>query len=149
MYAKVAEKLSRKAGKAEAEKRKVKDRGSYTRGTAFSFFNNQGHFGYSSTINWTWHSHKSIIASPTTTNRSPHISSSQLPREANRKMRSDQMAGSRRTTVTVGSRRRYYSRPIPKRGQIKAGIAVGLAHTVASLFTFSVRRSSCSSSPPR
>ncbi|KAH7654786.1 hypothetical protein IHE45_19G163000 [Dioscorea alata] len=32
-------------------------------------------------------------------------------------------------------RRRYQSRPIPRRGQVKAGIAVGLARSVGSFFS--------------
>ena len=30
---------------------------------------------------------------------------------------------------------RFSRRPIPKRGQVKMGIVVGLAHSVASIFT--------------
>ncbi|EEF40912.1 conserved hypothetical protein [Ricinus communis] len=33
--------------------------------------------------------------------------------------------------------RRLSGRPIPKRGQVKVGIVVGLAHSVASIFSHS------------
>ncbi|KAL3740200.1 hypothetical protein ACJRO7_021471 [Eucalyptus globulus] len=39
----------------------------------------------------------------------------------------------------VGLSGRISSRPIPKRGQVKVGIVVGLAHSVASIFSQSLR----------
>lgn len=41
----------------------------------------------------------------------------------------------------VFSQRLTAARPIPKRGQVKVAILVGLAHTVASIFSHSNRRS--------
>ncbi|KAH7568976.1 hypothetical protein ACOSP7_012128 [Xanthoceras sorbifolium] len=49
-------------------------------------------------------------------------------------LRSIEMAGARRAMrFTAG-------RPIPKRGQVKVAILVGLAHSVASIFSQSSRR---------
>ncbi|KAM6585028.1 hypothetical protein CsatB_012030 [Cannabis sativa] len=44
----------------------------------------------------------------------------------------------RSRTITISGRNlssRIPSRPIPKRGQVKMGIVVGLAHSVASVFS--------------
>ncbi|KAI3434056.1 uncharacterized protein J3R85_006846 [Psidium guajava] len=38
-----------------------------------------------------------------------------------------------------GMSRRISSRPIPKRGQVKVGIVVGLAHSFASIFSLNLR----------
>ncbi|KAF7847536.1 hypothetical protein BT93_L2862 [Corymbia citriodora subsp. variegata] len=38
-----------------------------------------------------------------------------------------------------GTSRRISSRPIPKRGQVKVGIVVGLAHSFASIFSINLR----------
>ncbi|KAF8029362.1 hypothetical protein BT93_E1914 [Corymbia citriodora subsp. variegata] len=38
-----------------------------------------------------------------------------------------------------GVTRRISSRPMPKIGQVKVGIAVGLAHSFASIFSLSLR----------
>nr|DAD23007.1 TPA_asm: hypothetical protein HUJ06_024470 [Nelumbo nucifera] len=48
------------------------------------------------------------------------------------------MAGAGRTMMN--SSQRFSSRPIPKRGQVKVGIVVGLAHSFAALFSLSNRR---------
>ncbi|CAI0468457.1 unnamed protein product [Linum tenue] len=37
------------------------------------------------------------------------------------------------------SRRRLSRRPIPKRGQVKVAIVTGLAHSLASIFSFGRR----------
>ncbi|KAI3434055.1 uncharacterized protein J3R85_006843 [Psidium guajava] len=37
-----------------------------------------------------------------------------------------------------GMSRRISSRPIPKRGQVKVGIVVGLAHSFASIFSLNL-----------
>ncbi|GMN50885.1 hypothetical protein TIFTF001_020046 [Ficus carica] len=50
------------------------------------------------------------------------------------------MEGTRRTMINGrNSSSRSPSRPIPKRGQVKVGIVVGLAHSVASIFSPSRR----------
>ncbi|KAF7847539.1 hypothetical protein BT93_E1917 [Corymbia citriodora subsp. variegata] len=41
-----------------------------------------------------------------------------------------------------GVSRRISSRPIPKRGQVKVGIVVGLAHSVASIFSLNLKNRS-------
>ncbi|KAF8029816.1 hypothetical protein BT93_E2289 [Corymbia citriodora subsp. variegata] len=38
-----------------------------------------------------------------------------------------------------GLSRRVSSRPIPRRGQVKVAIVVGLAHSFASIFSLSLR----------
>nr|DAD20829.1 TPA_asm: hypothetical protein HUJ06_022292 [Nelumbo nucifera] len=48
------------------------------------------------------------------------------------------MAGA--TTTVMNDTQRFASRPIPKRGQVKVGIVVGLAHSFAALFSQSNRR---------
>ncbi|PIA55050.1 hypothetical protein AQUCO_00800057v1 [Aquilegia coerulea] len=52
------------------------------------------------------------------------------------------MAGARRSTMMIninggsGNRQRLSSsRLIPKRGQVKAGIAIGLAHSLSAIFS--------------
>uniref|UniRef100_F6GYY0 Uncharacterized protein n=1 Tax=Vitis vinifera TaxID=29760 RepID=F6GYY0_VITVI len=52
------------------------------------------------------------------------------------------MAGGRRAMINGGNfSQRFSGRPIPKRGQVKVGIVVGLAHSVASIFSLGGRRS--------
>ncbi|KAI3844533.1 hypothetical protein MKW98_024040 [Papaver atlanticum] len=53
------------------------------------------------------------------------------------------MAGGRRSLSLMSSvdSTRFSSRPIPKRGQVKAWIVIGIAHSFASLFSTSARRS--------
>ncbi|KAF7852014.1 hypothetical protein BT93_L1108 [Corymbia citriodora subsp. variegata] len=41
-----------------------------------------------------------------------------------------------------GVSRRISSRPIPRRGQVKVGIVVGLAHSFASIFSLHLRNRS-------
>ncbi|OAY26114.1 hypothetical protein MANES_16G022400v8 [Manihot esculenta] len=50
------------------------------------------------------------------------------------------MAGTRTVINNRKDSRRFYGRPIPKRGQVKVAIVVGLAHSVASIFSVSSRR---------
>ncbi|KAA0052718.1 hypothetical protein E6C27_scaffold120G003310 [Cucumis melo var. makuwa] len=51
------------------------------------------------------------------------------------------MAGHRSDYITGAAYSpRASARPIPKRGQVKLGIMVGLAHTVASIFSPTTRR---------
>ncbi|KAJ4980262.1 hypothetical protein NE237_031099 [Protea cynaroides] len=54
-------------------------------------------------------------------------------------------SGGRMTTMMNGGEnfpaRRHSRRPIPKRGRVKAGIVIGLAHSLAALF--SPIRSNC------
>ncbi|KAG5014882.1 hypothetical protein JHK82_020562 [Glycine max] len=48
------------------------------------------------------------------------------------------MAGARASGMMNGGRsfpRRFSGRPIPKRGQVKVGIVVGLANSVVSIFS--------------
>ncbi|CAJ1936358.1 unnamed protein product [Sphenostylis stenocarpa] len=47
------------------------------------------------------------------------------------------MAGARASGMNNGRSipRRFSGRPIPKRGQVKVGIVVGLANSVASIFS--------------
>lgn len=50
------------------------------------------------------------------------------------------MAGARREVI--GGRnlcRRFSSRPIPKRGQVKVAIVLGLVHSFSSIFSLSPR----------
>jgi len=56
------------------------------------------------------------------------------------------MAGSRASSMMNGRSipRRFSGRPIPKRGQVKVGIVVGLANSVASIFSRNRTRSSAS-----
>ncbi|KAL3740201.1 hypothetical protein ACJRO7_021472 [Eucalyptus globulus] len=42
----------------------------------------------------------------------------------------------------VGMSRRFLSRPIPRRGQVKVGIVVGLAHSFVSIFSLHLRNRS-------
>ncbi|KAI3971964.1 hypothetical protein MKX01_030165 [Papaver californicum] len=53
------------------------------------------------------------------------------------------MAGGRRSVSLISSvdSQRFSSRPIPKRGQVKAWIVIGIAHSFASLFSHRARRS--------
>ncbi|KAK2644167.1 hypothetical protein Ddye_019362 [Dipteronia dyeriana] len=55
------------------------------------------------------------------------------------------MAGARRAMINGGNFSQRFSdatsRPTPKRGQIKVAILVGLAHSVASIFSHTSRRS--------
>ncbi|OVA13914.1 hypothetical protein BVC80_1781g54 [Macleaya cordata] len=47
------------------------------------------------------------------------------------------MAGMRRTTINgANCQSSFGDRQIPKRGQVKAGIVVGLAHSFAAMFHF-------------
>ncbi|KAJ4981920.1 hypothetical protein NE237_032757 [Protea cynaroides] len=52
-------------------------------------------------------------------------------------------SGGRMTTMMNGGEnfpaRRHSRRPIPKRGRVKAGIVIGLAHSLAALFS-SIRK---------
>uniref|UniRef100_F6GYY1 Uncharacterized protein n=1 Tax=Vitis vinifera TaxID=29760 RepID=F6GYY1_VITVI len=51
------------------------------------------------------------------------------------------MAGGRGDMINGGSfSQRFSGRPIPKRGQVKVAIAVGFAHSVASIFSLGGRR---------
>ncbi|KGN49191.1 hypothetical protein Csa_004352 [Cucumis sativus] len=51
------------------------------------------------------------------------------------------MAASRTHYITAAAYSpRASARPFPKRGQVKLGIMVGLAHTVASIFSPTTRR---------
>ncbi|KAF9587938.1 hypothetical protein IFM89_006263 [Coptis chinensis] len=53
------------------------------------------------------------------------------------------MAGARRMMKVNGANtQRISGRPIPKRGQVKAGIAIGLAHSLSAIFSLNSRRSS-------
>uniref|UniRef100_A0A3Q7F470 Uncharacterized protein n=1 Tax=Solanum lycopersicum TaxID=4081 RepID=A0A3Q7F470_SOLLC len=49
------------------------------------------------------------------------------------------MAGARKETMMMNggsiSRREEYGRPIPKRGQVKMTIVLGLAHSLTSIFS--------------
>ncbi|GAB4826889.1 hypothetical protein Ancab_033767 [Ancistrocladus abbreviatus] len=47
-----------------------------------------------------------------------------------------------RGSVSISRRRRSSGRPIPKRGRVKIGIVVGLAHSVASIFSLASHRGS-------
>ncbi|KAK3431574.1 hypothetical protein EUGRSUZ_E03373 [Eucalyptus grandis] len=61
-------------------------------------------------------------------------------RVGGRAPRSREMAISRSGEMSGGGvSGRISSRPIPKRGQVKVGIVVGLAHSVASIFSQSLR----------
>uniref|UniRef100_F6GYY2 Uncharacterized protein n=1 Tax=Vitis vinifera TaxID=29760 RepID=F6GYY2_VITVI len=52
------------------------------------------------------------------------------------------MDGAGGSMINRGSfSQRLSGRPIPKRGQVKMGIVVGFAQSVASIFTLSGRRS--------
>ncbi|KAK3188076.1 hypothetical protein Dsin_027637 [Dipteronia sinensis] len=55
------------------------------------------------------------------------------------------MAGARRAMINGGNFSKRFSaatsRPMPKRGQVKVAILVGLAHSVASIFSHTSRRS--------
>lgn len=53
------------------------------------------------------------------------------------------MKGGRRSIIPG----RYSRRPIPKRGQVKVGIVVGLANSVASIFSRGGRPRGCASPP--
>ncbi|XVE51267.1 hypothetical protein DITRI_Ditri02bG0026300 [Diplodiscus trichospermus] len=55
----------------------------------------------------------------------------------------EDMAGSRRAMINGGiySSQRIAGRPIPKRGQVKLAIVLGLAHSFASVFCWSSSRS--------
>ncbi|KAF5186323.1 hypothetical protein FRX31_024090 [Thalictrum thalictroides] len=46
-----------------------------------------------------------------------------------------------RRTMNSGSRQRLSRRPMPKRGQVKAGIAIGLAHSLSAIFSLNNTRS--------
>ncbi|KAK7400495.1 hypothetical protein VNO78_11703 [Psophocarpus tetragonolobus] len=52
-----------------------------------------------------------------------------------------EMAGARGSGMMNGRTipRRFSGRPIPKRGQVKVGIVVGLANSVASIFSRNTR----------
>ncbi|KAL3740198.1 hypothetical protein ACJRO7_021469 [Eucalyptus globulus] len=49
------------------------------------------------------------------------------------------MAISRSRKINGGTSRRISSRPIPKRGQVKMGIVLGLAHSFTSIFSLNLR----------
>lgn len=51
------------------------------------------------------------------------------------------MAGAR-TMINGGSRQRVSRRPIPKRGQVKAGIVVGLTRSLSAIFSLNSTSSS-------
>lgn len=54
------------------------------------------------------------------------------------------MAETRRVAMKSGnlsSRRNVYGRQIPKRGQVKVAIVMGLAHSLSSKFSFGGTRS--------
>ena len=58
------------------------------------------------------------------------------------------MAGARKEIVMnegnyMMSRRVEYGRPIPKRGQVKVTIVLGLAHSLSSIFSIGGRSQSC------
>ncbi|CAN4079020.1 unnamed protein product [Withania somnifera] len=56
------------------------------------------------------------------------------------------MAGARKAMMMNGgnmSRREAYGRPIPKRGQVKVTMVLGLAHSLSSIFSAGVRSQSC------
>ena len=64
-------------------------------------------------------------------------------REIQAKKKIEDMEGSRRTMINGRNlSARSPGRPIPRRGQVKVGIVVGLAHSVVSIFSPS-RRWSC------
>ncbi|KAF8029368.1 hypothetical protein BT93_E1920 [Corymbia citriodora subsp. variegata] len=48
-----------------------------------------------------------------------------------------------------GSSRRISPRPIPKRGQVKVAIMVGLAHRLSSLFSLNLRNKRAGSQLPQ
>ncbi|OMO76568.1 hypothetical protein CCACVL1_15597 [Corchorus capsularis] len=51
------------------------------------------------------------------------------------------MAGARRELINGGNlSSRIVARPIPRRGQVKVAILVGIAHSVASIFSLTSRR---------
>ncbi|KAG5622655.1 hypothetical protein H5410_007873 [Solanum commersonii] len=56
------------------------------------------------------------------------------------------MAGARKEIMMMNggnmSRREEYGRPIPKRGQVKMTIVLGLAHSLSSIFSTSDRSES-------
>ncbi|KAL4333696.1 hypothetical protein GQ457_07G028840 [Hibiscus cannabinus] len=55
------------------------------------------------------------------------------------------MAGVRRETINGGNfSRRIAGRPIPRRGQVKVAILLGIAHSVASIFSPTSRRAAAS-----
>jgi hypothetical protein len=56
------------------------------------------------------------------------------------------MAGARWQVIFNGGKvsRGFVSRPIPKRGQVKVAIVVGLAHSFASFFPHSAPRRAAS-----
>ncbi|KAJ6402021.1 hypothetical protein OIU84_014153 [Salix udensis] len=56
------------------------------------------------------------------------------------------MAGARWLTIFIGGKlsRGFASRPIPKRGQVKVAIAVGLAHSFSSVFSHRASRRAAS-----
>ncbi|KAL1365071.1 hypothetical protein HN51_013175 [Arachis hypogaea] len=56
------------------------------------------------------------------------------------------MAGSMMKKIP-NNRRRLSGRPIPKRGQVKMGIVVGLANSVASIFSRTSNSARSTSSP--
>lgn len=64
-------------------------------------------------------------------------------RSSRERRRRRQMAGARSTAMINGGglspSSRFSGRPIPKRGQVKVGIAVVLAHSFASIFSLSRR----------
>ncbi|KAL8460411.1 hypothetical protein ACS0TY_031304 [Phlomoides rotata] len=53
------------------------------------------------------------------------------------------MEGGRREMMNINGgnslRRMEYSRPIPRRGQVKAAIVSGLAHSLSSMLSFNSR----------
>ncbi|GFP98275.1 hypothetical protein PHJA_001971500 [Phtheirospermum japonicum] len=53
------------------------------------------------------------------------------------------MEGGRREMMSINGgyswRRMEYGRPIPKRGQVKAAIVSGLAHSLSSMFSMGSR----------
>ncbi|PHU26389.1 hypothetical protein BC332_04721 [Capsicum chinense] len=57
------------------------------------------------------------------------------------------MAGVRKEMMRMNRgnllRREEYGRPIPKRGQVKVTIVLGLAHSLSSIFSAGVRSHSC------
>ncbi|CAK9176809.1 unnamed protein product [Ilex paraguariensis] len=80
----------------------------------------------------------------TSTSAVPHINKDSRAKFPTQRTDSE-MASTRRGTINGGdlSRRLVYGRPIPKRGQVKVAIVLGLAHSLASIFSFGSRSQSC------
>ncbi|KVH96916.1 hypothetical protein Ccrd_000991 [Cynara cardunculus var. scolymus] len=57
------------------------------------------------------------------------------------------MVGVRGSRTIKNDRSAGHGRPVPRRGQVKVGIVLGLAHSVASLFSFNNARFQSGSQP--